>query len=98
MTRHSKSPCLTSDEGWVAIGHRLMPKLSLRDLFAVMTIVALALGWALDHQRLVRSLSACRKWSFHWQVVAGTAEDRAAQRLREIKRLKEALAERDQTS
>jgi hypothetical protein len=29
-----------------------MPKLTLRDLFAVVTIVALALGWWLDHQRL----------------------------------------------
>lgn len=28
-----------------------MPKLSLRDLFAVVTIVALALGWAVDHRR-----------------------------------------------
>jgi hypothetical protein len=26
-----------------------MPKLTLRDLFAVVTIVALALGWWLDH-------------------------------------------------
>jgi hypothetical protein len=30
-----------------------MPKLTLRDLFAVVTIVALALGWWCDHQRLV---------------------------------------------
>jgi hypothetical protein len=28
------------------------PKLSLRDLFAVMTIVALALGWWLDHRKI----------------------------------------------
>jgi hypothetical protein len=28
-----------------------MPKLTLRDLFAVMTIVALALGWWVDHRR-----------------------------------------------
>jgi hypothetical protein len=28
-----------------------MPKLTLRDLFAVVTIVALALGWAVDHWR-----------------------------------------------
>ena len=28
-----------------------MPKLTLRDLFAVVTIVALAMGWALDHWR-----------------------------------------------
>lgn len=26
-----------------------MPKLALRDLFAAVTIVALALGWAVDH-------------------------------------------------
>jgi uncharacterized protein HemX len=29
-----------------------MPKLTLRDLFAVVTIVALALGWLLDRSRL----------------------------------------------
>jgi hypothetical protein len=29
-----------------------MPKLTLRDLFAVVSIVALALGWALDRARL----------------------------------------------
>ena len=29
-----------------------MSKLSLRDLFAVVTIVALALGWCIDHRRL----------------------------------------------
>ncbi|MBW3599113.1 MAG: hypothetical protein KY475_17815 [Planctomycetes bacterium] len=29
-----------------------MPKLTLRDLFAVVTIVALALGWWLDRSRL----------------------------------------------
>jgi hypothetical protein len=28
-----------------------MPKLTLRDLFAVVTIVGLALGWWLDHRR-----------------------------------------------
>jgi hypothetical protein len=31
-----------------------MPKLSLRDLFAVVTIVALALGWWVDRSRLAR--------------------------------------------
>ena len=31
-----------------------MPKLTLRDLFAVVTIVALALGWWLDRSRLAR--------------------------------------------
>jgi hypothetical protein len=30
------------------------PKLSLRDLFAVVTIVALPLGWCLDRSRLAR--------------------------------------------
>ena len=29
-----------------------MPKLTLRDLFAVVTIVALALGWLTDHLAL----------------------------------------------
>jgi hypothetical protein len=29
-----------------------MPKLTLRDLFAIVTIVALALGWWLDRSRL----------------------------------------------
>jgi hypothetical protein len=29
-----------------------MPKLTLRDLFAVVTIVALALGWAIDRDGL----------------------------------------------
>jgi hypothetical protein len=29
-----------------------MPKLTLRDLFAVVTIVALALGWMIDRDRL----------------------------------------------
>jgi hypothetical protein len=29
-----------------------MPKLTLRDLFAVVTIVALALGWWVDHRRM----------------------------------------------
>src|SRR5687767_7176760 len=32
-----------------------MPKPSLRDLFAVVTIVALALGWWLDRSRLAQS-------------------------------------------
>jgi hypothetical protein len=31
-----------------------VPKLTLRDVFAVMTIVALALGWWLDRSRLER--------------------------------------------
>jgi hypothetical protein len=31
-----------------------MPKLTLRDLFAVVTIVALALGWWLDRSRLAQ--------------------------------------------
>jgi hypothetical protein len=29
-----------------------MAKLTLRDLFAVVTIVALALGWSLDHSKM----------------------------------------------
>jgi hypothetical protein len=33
-----------------------LPKLSLRDLFAVVTIVALLLGWWVDRSRLVDSL------------------------------------------
>ena len=35
-----------------------MPKLTLRDLFAVVTIVALALGWAVDHWRQAESQAA----------------------------------------
>lgn len=35
-----------------------MPKLTLRDLFAVVTIVALALGWWVDHSRLQKRLLA----------------------------------------
>jgi hypothetical protein len=31
-----------------------MPKLTLRELFAIVTIVALALGWWVDHWRLVK--------------------------------------------
>jgi hypothetical protein len=31
-----------------------MPKLTLRDLFAAVTIVALVLGWWLDRSRLAR--------------------------------------------
>jgi hypothetical protein len=31
-----------------------MRKLSLRDLFALVTIVALALGWWVDHRRIER--------------------------------------------
>ena len=38
-----------------------MPKLTLRDLFAVVTIVALALGWWLDRSRLVRSAAAVQE-------------------------------------
>jgi hypothetical protein len=34
-----------------------MPKLALRDLFAVVTIVALALGWAVDHWRSRKALA-----------------------------------------
>ena len=34
-----------------------MPKFSLRDLFAVVTIVALALGWVIDHVTLATRLS-----------------------------------------
>jgi hypothetical protein len=34
-----------------------MPKLTLRDLFAVVTIVALALGWVVDRSRLSKSLT-----------------------------------------
>jgi hypothetical protein len=33
-----------------------MPKLTLRDLFAVVTMVALALGWWVDRSRLVKRL------------------------------------------
>jgi hypothetical protein len=33
-----------------------MPKLTLRDLFAVVTIVALALGWWVDRSRFVERL------------------------------------------
>jgi hypothetical protein len=38
-----------------------MPKLTLRDLFAIVTIVALALGWWLDHRRLAAESRASRK-------------------------------------
>jgi hypothetical protein len=31
--------------------HRPMHKITLRDLFAAVTIVALALGWLVDHRR-----------------------------------------------
>lgn len=34
----------------------MTPKLSLRDLFALMTIAALALGWWLDHRAQLRAL------------------------------------------
>jgi hypothetical protein len=33
-----------------------MPKRTLRDLFAVVTIVALALGWGVDHWRMAREV------------------------------------------
>jgi hypothetical protein len=32
-----------------------MPKLTLRDLFAVVTVVALALGWWVDRSRLAEA-------------------------------------------
>jgi hypothetical protein len=35
-----------------------MPKLTLRDLFAVLTIVAILVAWWLDHSRLQRRLQA----------------------------------------
>ena len=38
-----------------------MAKLTLRDLFAVVTIVALALGWWLDRSRLERSAAAVKE-------------------------------------
>ena len=37
-----------------------MPKLTLRDLFAVVTIVALALGWWLDRSRLAEEAKHLR--------------------------------------
>jgi hypothetical protein len=40
-----------------------MAKLTLRDLFAVVTIVALALGWWLDRSRLARERQQYFK---HW--------------------------------
>jgi hypothetical protein len=40
-----------------------MPKLALRDLFAVVTIVALALGWWLDRSRLAEQRDTARRES-----------------------------------
>ena len=47
-----------------------MPKLTLRDLFAVVTIVALALGWWVDRSRLRYSFRAA-------EARAGRAEHMA---------------------
>jgi hypothetical protein len=44
-----------------AIKRTAMPKLTLRDLFAVVTIVALALGWWLDRSRLARIHAVTRE-------------------------------------
>jgi hypothetical protein len=38
-----------------------MPKLTLRDLFAVVTIVALALGWWVDRSRLAESAASLQE-------------------------------------
>jgi hypothetical protein len=40
-----------------------MPKLTLRDLFAVVTIVALWLGWWLDRSRLAEQRNTARRES-----------------------------------
>jgi hypothetical protein len=47
-----------------------MPKLTLRDLFAVVTIVALALGWWVDRRRLAREDEALiRQLALYWLTV-----------------------------
>jgi hypothetical protein len=49
-----------------------MPKLTLRDLFAVVTIVALALGWAVDHWRQSEA-------NFRLRLRAESVEERFAE-------------------
>jgi hypothetical protein len=76
-----------------------MPKLSLRDLFAVVTIVALALGWWLDRSRLAaenRMLEDLYRAGLMQHLEAQKSRDFANQVIKDLERQ---LGEyRDQTS
>lgn len=73
-----------------------MPKLTLRDLFAVVTIVALVLGWWLDHQRMAQRVDGL---SWRLDSVQDELERSTGMRMTFWEDLKrEAVERRDQTS
>jgi hypothetical protein len=71
-----------------------MPKLTLRDLFAVVTIVALALGWWLDRSRLA---DARDDWQAKYAIMEAAA-DHVHEQLLGCLRANSAAAARDQPS
>jgi hypothetical protein len=66
-----------------------MPKLTLRDLFAVVTIVALALGWWLDRSRLAKERDGWRTQSEFVEAIAYKLDE-------DIMKLMKALDDRTQ--
>ncbi len=72
-----------------------MPKLNLRDLFALVTIVALLLGWWVDHRAQGGALEDLRKQTKILQIhrEAGEAYLKEAARVMEL--LVEARQEND---
>jgi hypothetical protein len=55
-----------------------MPKLTLRDLFAVMTIVAVLIAWWVDHRRMERQLQAWKYETKAFQLTNTKSDDLAA--------------------
>ncbi len=47
-----------------------MFRFTIREMFLVVVIVALCVGWGLDHQRIAGELATAKRW----QYAAGAAE------------------------
>jgi hypothetical protein len=57
-----------------------MPKLTLRDLFAIVTLAAVLMAWWVDRSRLVEELERlkdAKKWSHQWSIPAGEKNPRS---------------------
>lgn len=57
---------------------KALSKLSLRDLFAVVTLAAVLVAWWLDHQRLTRQLQSRQYETRAFQVTYSQSDDLAA--------------------
>jgi hypothetical protein len=64
-----------------------MPKFTLRDLFALVTIVALALGWGVDHWRLYGRIYTLERSNYHLRDSLGAAWEKLGVPESERKRL-----------